>query len=62
MVLVPATFLLVPGSMGFRGMTSLLDRNTVSGVDAMFAMFITSMAIVAGMLIANATLAPRRVL
>jgi uncharacterized membrane protein YjjP (DUF1212 family) len=61
-VLVPATFVLVPGSMGFRGMTSLLDRNTVTGVDTMFAMFLTAMAIVAGMLIANATLSPRRVL
>lgn len=61
-VLVPATFLLVPGSMGLRGMTSLLDRNTVTGVDTMFAMFLTAMAIVAGMLIANATLSPRRVL
>ena len=61
-VLVPATFLLVPGSMGLRGMTSLLDRNTVTGIDTMFAMFLTAMAIVAGMLIANATLSPRRVL
>ena len=61
-VLVPATFVLVPGSMGLRGMTSLLDRNTLTGVDTMFAMFLTAMAIVAGMLIANATLSPRRVL
>ncbi|MEZ4365171.1 MAG: threonine/serine exporter family protein [Kofleriaceae bacterium] len=61
-VLVPATILLVPGSMGLRGMTSLLDRHTLTGVDTMFAMFVTAMAIVGGLLLANATVSPRRVL
>ena len=61
-VLVPATLLLVPGSMGFRGMTSLLDKQTLSGVDTVFAMFVVAISIVAGLLIANAVLSPRRVL
>jgi uncharacterized membrane protein YjjP (DUF1212 family) len=61
-VLIPAALLLVPGSMGFRGMTSLLVRDTVSGVESMFAMFVVAAAIVGGLLVANATLAPRRVL
>ena len=61
-VLVPAMILLVPGSMGFRGISSMLDRNTLSGVETTFAAFVVAMAIVAGLLIANAVLSPRRVL
>lgn len=59
-VLVPATLILVPGSVGFRGMQSMLDRNTLTGIETTFAMFVVAMAIVAGLLIANATLSPRR--
>jgi uncharacterized membrane protein YjjP (DUF1212 family) len=61
-VMVPAALLLVPGSIGFQGMISLLDRDTISGVDAMFAMFVVATAIVAGLLLANAVVSPRRVL
>jgi uncharacterized membrane protein YjjP (DUF1212 family) len=59
-VLVPAVLLLVPGSMGFRGMTSLLDRDTLTGVETLFAMFVVAIAIVAGLLVANAIVSPRR--
>lgn len=59
-VSVPAVLLLVPGSMGFRGMSSLLERDTLTGVDSVFAMFIVATAIVAGLLIANAVVSPRR--
>ena len=57
---VPAVFLLVPGSMGFRGMSSLLDKDTLSGVETLFAMFVVAIAIVAGLLVANAVVPPRR--
>jgi uncharacterized membrane protein YjjP (DUF1212 family) len=59
-VSVPAVLLLVPGSMGFRGMASLLDRDTLSGVDSVFAMFVAATAIASGLLIANAVVSPRR--
>jgi len=59
-VLVPAMILLVPGSVGFRGMSSLLDRDTLTGVETTFAMFVVAIAIVAGLLVANATVSPRR--
>jgi uncharacterized membrane protein YjjP (DUF1212 family) len=59
-VAVPAALLLVPGSMGFRGMTSLLDRDTLTGVESVFAMFVVALAIAAGLLIANAVVSPRR--
>lgn len=59
-VQVPAVLLLVPGSMGFRGMASLLGHDTLSGVETVFAMFVVGLAIVAGILIANAVVSPRR--
>jgi uncharacterized membrane protein YjjP (DUF1212 family) len=59
-VVVPAVLLLVPGSMGFRGMASLLSRDTLTGVETVFAMFVVAIAIVAGLLIANAVVSPRR--
>jgi uncharacterized membrane protein YjjP (DUF1212 family) len=59
-VSVPAMLLLVPGGMGFRGMSSLFDRDTLTGVDTVFAMFIVATAIAAGLLVANAVVSPRR--
>jgi uncharacterized membrane protein YjjB (DUF3815 family) len=59
-VSVPAMLLLVPGSMGLRGMTSLLDKETLTGIETVFAMFIVATAIVAGLLVANAVMSPRR--
>ena len=59
-VSVPAVLLLVPGGMGFRGMASLLNQDTLTGVETLFAMFIVATAIVAGLLIANAVVSPRR--
>jgi uncharacterized membrane protein YjjP (DUF1212 family) len=59
-VAVPALLLLVPGGMGFQGMSSLFDHDTLSGVETLFAMFIVATSIVAGQLIANALIQPRR--
>jgi uncharacterized membrane protein YjjP (DUF1212 family) len=59
-VSVPAVLLLVPGSMGLRGMTSLLDKEMLTGIETVFAMFIVAISIVAGLLVANAVFSPRR--
>jgi len=59
-VSVPAMLLLVPGGMGFRGMASLLDRDTLTGVDTLFAMLIVAMAIAGGLLVATAVVSPQR--
>jgi uncharacterized membrane protein YjjP (DUF1212 family) len=53
-VQVPGILLLVPGSVGFRGLTSLVDRQAVAGVETMFSMILTAMALVAGLLVAGA--------
>jgi uncharacterized membrane protein YjjP (DUF1212 family) len=56
---IPGILLLVPGSIGFRGLAALLDKEVISGVDTTFKMIITAVALVAGTLIAN-ILAPSR--
>lgn len=59
-VSVPAMLLLVPGGMGFRGMSSLFDHETLTGVETLFAMFVVALSIAAGQLVANAVVSPRR--
>jgi uncharacterized membrane protein YjjP (DUF1212 family) len=52
-VLVPGILLLVPGSIGYRSMTSLFAGNTVAGIDNAFTMILTAVSLVAGLLIAG---------
>jgi uncharacterized membrane protein YjjP (DUF1212 family) len=52
-VLVPGILLLVPGSIGYRSMASLMERNTVAGIDTAFTMILTAVSLVAGLLIAG---------
>jgi uncharacterized membrane protein YjjP (DUF1212 family) len=52
-VLVPGILLLVPGSIGYRSMASLMERNTVAGIDTAFIMVLTAVSLVAGLLIAG---------
>jgi uncharacterized membrane protein YjjP (DUF1212 family) len=57
---VPGIMLLVPGSIGFRGLVALLDKQVLSGVDTTFKMILTAVALVAGTLIANVVAPSRR--
>lgn len=59
---VPGIWLLVPGSLGFRAVQALLAQDVVHGVDAAFSTALSAMALVAGTLLANAVVAPRRTL
>ncbi len=59
-VLVPAILMLVPGSVGFRSLNSLLQRNVVAGVQTAFAMIIAATAISAGLLVATSVAGGRR--
>ncbi len=58
--LVPSLLLLVPGSIGFRSLGALLDREVVNGVEAAFRMVLMVAALVAGLLIANIAAPPDR--
>lgn len=58
--LVPALLLLVPGSVGFRGLALLLQRDVVIGVEQAFRMVLMLSALVAGLLVANVLLPETR--
>ena len=59
---VPGLMLLVPGSMGFRSVASLLDHDTLAGVQTAFAMTLVAVALATGLLVANVLVPPRRAL
>jgi uncharacterized membrane protein YjjB (DUF3815 family) len=50
---VPGILILVPGSIGFRGITAMLDNEVVSGVETGFRVLLIASSLVAGLLIAN---------
>lgn len=59
---VPGLILLVPGSLGFRSLSSLLERDVLSGVETAFATTLVAIALATGILLANVIIPPRRVL
>ena len=52
-VLVPGILMLVPGSVGFRSLSSFLERRTLAGIETAFSMILTAVALAAGLLIAG---------
>jgi uncharacterized membrane protein YjjP (DUF1212 family) len=56
-VLVPGLLLLVPGTVGFRSLTALIERQALAGVETAFSAMLTAVALVAGLLTAG-VLAP----
>lgn len=52
-VVVPGLLLLVPGTVGFRGLTSLMEHQSLAGIETAFSAIITAMALVAGVLVAG---------
>lgn len=57
---VPGVLLLVPGSLGYRSITALLDQHYDSGLQAGAAMLLTAVALAAGLLTANVVLPANR--
>lgn len=57
---LPAIILLVPGSIGFKGMEFLFSQDTVSGVNSLFNMTIIGISLVAGSYIGNTIIRPKR--
>ncbi|MCH2535650.1 MAG: threonine/serine exporter family protein [Bdellovibrionales bacterium] len=58
--MLPGIILLVPGSVGFRGLSMILDKNTLSGIDTAFSVFIISIGLVAGLLFGNLLVTPKK--
>jgi uncharacterized membrane protein YjjP (DUF1212 family) len=60
--IIPGVIMLVPGSIGFRSMSAFLERDVISAVDTAFTMSLVAVSLVAGILLANVLVRPRRAL
>lgn len=58
--ILPGLLLVVPGSLGVRSLASLLRDDTLAGLDAAFTVVVVGVTLVAGLLLANLTVSPRR--
>ena len=58
---VPGILLLVPGSVGFRSLASLLDQQVLVGVETAFNMLLMAVSLAAGLLIANVLMPAGRI-
>jgi uncharacterized membrane protein YjjP (DUF1212 family) len=59
-MLVPGTLILVPGTIGYSSLSSLLDAQVVPAVQTAFRMILTAIALVAGLLFADIVSPQRR--
>jgi uncharacterized membrane protein YjjP (DUF1212 family) len=62
LVRLPAIMLLVPGSVGFRGLASLMERDYTLGIETGVAVLSALVALMAGLLFGSVLVAPRRYL
>ena len=60
--IIPALLLLVPGSLGFRSLQSIMADDVTTGIAAGFSTFMIAIAIVSGLLVANLLVVSRRLL
>ena len=60
--LTPGMLILVPGSVGYRSLASLLEYETVEGVQFAFATLLIGASLVGGLLVSNAIVPPKRIL
>lgn len=56
----PGIILLVPGSVGYRSLSFLFERNMVGGLDTAWTMISIAMALVVGIFLGNIIIKPRR--
>jgi uncharacterized membrane protein YjjP (DUF1212 family) len=55
----PGIILLVPGSVGYRSLSFLFERNLLGGLDTAFTMVTLAMSLVVGVFIGNILIKPR---
>jgi uncharacterized membrane protein YjjP (DUF1212 family) len=58
----PALLILVPGSIGYRALTAMIDTQTLRGMELAFSMMITAAALAGGLLLASLFVPPKRLL
>ncbi|MAX67403.1 MAG: threonine/serine exporter family protein [Bacteriovoracaceae bacterium] len=59
-IFLPGLILLVPGSVGLRGLNLIFQNEFIQGLTGGFQMFIIAITIVAGIFLANISLNPRK--
>lgn len=60
LIRVPGIILMVPGSVGFRGVSSLFEQNVALGLDTAMQLTVILVALVGGILIGNVLVPARR--
>jgi len=61
-VSLPGMLMLVPGGLGLRGFTQLMEADAVGGVQTVVTVTIVAAGLVTGLLLASAVVPPRKVL
>jgi uncharacterized membrane protein YjjP (DUF1212 family) len=62
LMLVPGIILLVPGSIGFKSVSYLVNAQTLSGIENAFSTVITAVALAAGLIFSNMIFKQKRAL
>ncbi|TWT81194.1 hypothetical protein CA13_26420 [Planctomycetes bacterium CA13] len=60
--LTPAMIILVPGSIGYRSLSAMLDHQTIEGVEFGFNTLLIAVCLVGGLLTSNAVVPPKHIL
>ena len=58
-MVVPSLIMLVPGAIGYRSLSFLMERDVVAGIDSAVTALLVGVSLVAGLLLANVLLPPR---
>lgn len=62
LTILPGILMMVPGSLGFRGLDALLAHDVVTGVESGFRMVLIAVALVTGLFLASIVVPPRKLL
>lgn len=60
--ITPGVLVLVPGSLGYRSLTSFLEQTPLEGIDGAFRTGLVGISLACGLLAANLVVPPRRLL
>lgn len=56
----PGLLILVPGAIGYKSLTAMLENDTMKGIELAFSMMIVGVALAGGLLLANQVISPKR--
>ena len=56
----PGLILLVPGALGLRSLTALVEKDVITGIESFFSVFMIAVALATGLIMASVVVPPRR--